>query len=313
MGQYYTPLIKRNDEYTAYDTGLGYKLTEQSWVGGIPDKLAALLYKNPAEFAWVGDYANENEWEKSFHSHAHGADINEISLDSFNSLDITDKYIVNHTKHEYIDMKAYMDKVENDSWGQMHPLSLMTAIGNGRGNGDYISPINEDKVGAWAGDIISIEDEAPQGFKQLDVWFSMDEQLIEKWGQIKRSSSMYINEIIEAAKEIDEMGAESLAVTEFGDLNVTIKITKDVTDESNESASYNIEIYAPQTKGKLLSENKRWLGYESGIEESSLSAALFDVEDGSFKFTSDNIKGKPSTLKETMSHWNKKRSEIQKG
>ena len=42
----------------------------------------------------------------------------------------------------------------------LHPLSLLTAEGNGRGGGDYNGP-NMDMVGTWARDVISMENEAP--------------------------------------------------------------------------------------------------------------------------------------------------------
>jgi hypothetical protein len=58
-------------------------------------------------------------------------------------------YIVNHTK------KVYVKKTDG-----LHPLSLLTAEGNGRGGGDYNGP-NMDMVGTWARDVISMENEAP--------------------------------------------------------------------------------------------------------------------------------------------------------
>ena len=54
---------------------------------------------------------------------------------------------MNHTK------KVYVKKN-----GRFHPLSLLTAEGNGSGGGDYYGP-NIDMVGTWARDIISMEDE----------------------------------------------------------------------------------------------------------------------------------------------------------
>jgi hypothetical protein len=58
-------------------------------------------------------------------------------------------YIVNHTK------KVYVKKT-----GDLHPLPILTAEGNGRGGGDYHGP-NIDMVGTWARDVISMENEAP--------------------------------------------------------------------------------------------------------------------------------------------------------
>jgi hypothetical protein len=53
----------------------------------------------------------------------------------------------------------------------IHPLSLLTAEGNGRGGGDYRGA-HEDLVGSWARDVISVEREAPAGFTELECEFS---------------------------------------------------------------------------------------------------------------------------------------------
>jgi hypothetical protein len=53
--------------------------------------------------------------------------------------------------------------VTSDGWC-IHPLPLLTCIGNGYGGGDYMRPTpssDYDMVGAWAWDEISIEDDSP--------------------------------------------------------------------------------------------------------------------------------------------------------
>jgi hypothetical protein len=68
------------------------------------------------------------------------------------------RYIVNHTKKQYTDKDAE----------HFHPLPLLTAEGNGRGGGDYRG-LNEDKIGIWARDVISIEKAAPEGYEELEI------------------------------------------------------------------------------------------------------------------------------------------------
>jgi hypothetical protein len=70
------------------------------------------------------------------------------------------KYIVNHTKKQYISK-------ENR---EIHPLPLLTAEGNGMGGGDYRGS-NEMEVGSWARDCISLEKEIPIGFEELTLVF----------------------------------------------------------------------------------------------------------------------------------------------
>jgi hypothetical protein len=48
----------------------------------------------------------------------------------------------------------------------IYPLSLLTATSNGRGGGDYHGK-NNDSVGYWLGDKISVELEEPKGFEEL--------------------------------------------------------------------------------------------------------------------------------------------------
>jgi len=66
---------------------------------------------------------------------------------------------VNHTKKEY---------VVKPRKGEYHPLSLLTAEGNGRGGGDYRG---SGDVGRWARDIISMEDDIPEGYTAYDPGF----------------------------------------------------------------------------------------------------------------------------------------------
>ena len=53
----------------------------------------------------------------------------------------------------------------------MNPVSLLTAIGNGLGGGDYCYAEQRNDVGIWALDLISIEDEEPQGYWKSYVYF----------------------------------------------------------------------------------------------------------------------------------------------
>ena len=71
-----------------------------------------------------------------------------------------------------------MDKVKkkvvdrllgNEEW-DISPLPLLTALGNGRGGGDYRGT-NMDKIGIWVGDVLSVEFEIPDGFEELKVEF----------------------------------------------------------------------------------------------------------------------------------------------
>jgi len=157
MGQYYMAVIlaeKSDKEYirTYLHPGMynnGMKLTEHSYINNNFMKIVenligpnGMFYKS--RLVWAGDYAdNEPNSEKNLHSMCE-----EKSPFVYNEPVISYTYIVNHTK------KVYCKKTDG-----FHPLSLLTAEGNGSGGGDYYGPNN--MVGTWARDVISMENEAP--------------------------------------------------------------------------------------------------------------------------------------------------------
>jgi len=157
MGQYYLTVIlaeKSDKEYirTFLDPGMydnGVKLMEHSYANNNFMKIVenligpnGMFYKS--RIVWAGDYAdNEPNSDKNLNSMCETKDPFE-----YKGTLVSYTYIVNHTK------KVYVKK--NDGF---HPLSLLTAEGNGRGGGDYHGP-NIEMVGTWARDVISMEDQA---------------------------------------------------------------------------------------------------------------------------------------------------------
>ena len=158
MGQYYLVVIlaeKSGKEYirTYLDPSMynnGMKLVEHSYNSNNFMKVIENLIGPNGMFyrsrlVWAGDYADvEPNSDANLHNMCEGK---EPLIAPSASVSYT--YIVNHTKKVYIEKK-----------GDFHPLSLLTAEGNGRGGGDYHGP-NMDMVGAWARDVISMETDAP--------------------------------------------------------------------------------------------------------------------------------------------------------
>jgi hypothetical protein len=60
----------------------------------------------------------------------------------------------------------------HSSW-KIHPLSILTSSGNGRGGGDYRND-DDTNVGSWAGDVISSEYEVPVGMDKFTAFFIED-------------------------------------------------------------------------------------------------------------------------------------------
>ena len=185
MGQYYLTIFLAeagtvpNGEHirawmSAHSYGNGVKLMEHSWMsnkfmGAVEHALSpeGAFYKS--RLVWAGDYADEEEDGENLQ---HIADKQqdkciqppERSMEAY-------RYIVNHTKKQYVDKNKM--RAEPRFGLRVHPLSLLTAEGNGRGGGDYRGA-DERLVGAWARDVISVEKEVPADYEELEVEFYED-------------------------------------------------------------------------------------------------------------------------------------------
>lgn len=178
MGQYYKPVVNINGEVTVYSRDIDgqytmAKLMEHSWwENDMVNAVAEKFYHTKGQLAWVGDYANDDEtpidMKHIWDIEGEGLSKVDFSLDK--------KFLVNWDTKEYIDLNAYKKKSKGEDGWVIHPLPLLTAIGNGRGGGDYHYRDNTclDLVGTWAWKTISIEDKAPEGFKKSDVYFIED-------------------------------------------------------------------------------------------------------------------------------------------
>jgi len=172
MGQYYMPALIKRGRITVYNRRVEpdkdyvmAKLLEHSWwQNPTCNAVAKLLYKSKGNLFWCGDYADD----QAIHSYIWECD-KEKSLPNPEDFTLDGKFIVNHTKRQYVNCDRYKERsLDNDGWC-IHPLPLLTALGNGRGGGDYhYSYVNYDSVGCWAGDEISIEDSAPKDDKESE-------------------------------------------------------------------------------------------------------------------------------------------------
>ena len=209
MGQYWKPVMEAKDGKRYYVCthywDNGYKFMEHSWIGNhVPNVVMHMIYKNPMKVSWVGDYCDkpigkdgpigETLWEENANDQmwslinkseipGHMKDdipekIEDISdsevkdfMKKFNDENIVNYNIVNHTKKQYLSMKEYMNAVKDEEW-KMHPLPVLTAGPSmDYGGGDYHEScaINWDKVGIWSWDVVSVEEDVPEGYEKVDV------------------------------------------------------------------------------------------------------------------------------------------------
>jgi len=177
MGQYYRPVLNDGNKTTIYNRDVDgeytmAKLTEHSWwKNKLMKAISEKLYQKPSRLIWCGDYAEDDEvrmtnltvkdiWE---------CDGEEIKSTDFN---IDNLFLCNHDKKEYVNLAIYKQQsIDKDGW-VLHPLSLLTAIGNGRGGGDYWADCpNADKIGIWAWNLISLETEPSIDYIEFEVVF----------------------------------------------------------------------------------------------------------------------------------------------
>lgn len=224
MGQYYTPTIIDEDNTIhslhahAYDNGL--KLMEHSYVGNnFVNAVLTQIWHNPARIAWIGNYSNTTEgdaWEHILPKEVFMAIYEKVWGDdestriqpqsrSILTMKNNRRYLVNHDKHVYINLREYVEQNKWHEEGDYHkypksrsskarprlvhysydicvnPLPLLTACGNGRGGGDYHDSYPDfDKVGTWAFDHIEYTGINPAKLGYTPVMYSFTEQTKEE-------------------------------------------------------------------------------------------------------------------------------------
>ena len=181
MGQYYTPIIIRGNSKQSfyshnYDNGL--KLMEHSYIGNtFVETVLRQIFENKARLAWVGDYAEPEDVEQDKELVEKFIEVERTESDKKyrrkpepvgkfeNSMYLI---FINHTKKQYLVINEYLAKNNvMDKWGMIaHPIPLLTAIGNGKGGGDYRGSNMED-IGIWACDVIEANYEAPKDYTNI--------------------------------------------------------------------------------------------------------------------------------------------------
>lgn len=175
MGQYYKIAVNAGDGNVRYFIPTFRKLTRHSVFGGdVTERIGQMIHGKHSYVAWIGDYATDEELtaithgaiSKKKHDRAIGCSWPKAKAD----FKMEEKYLVNHTKKMFIDMLAYRGTMDAIPAEEVYsPLPMLTAIGNGRGGGDYCAEgeahlPSENLVGTWAWDEISVEDTQPKGY-----------------------------------------------------------------------------------------------------------------------------------------------------
>lgn len=209
MGQYYRIInVDKEEVLYSFDFGNGQKLMEWSYCEN-PMCLAMLNlmadeWKGDRVYV-VGDYADDSEdecWVDAYK--AIGRDIYSAS-DKFthrvpedhsicefrngfdNTIDVSTedkgyRYIINRATGEYIDLAhcplAWVwinPKTDEAFVNRIFPLSLLLAMGNGRGGGDFRGE-DSSLCGVWCDDVQSIEvsRDCPEDLEEFNPDFYED-------------------------------------------------------------------------------------------------------------------------------------------
>jgi hypothetical protein len=117
-----------------------------------------LIFDNPQRVVWPGDYADNC---KGYKTNVYSRCIDEKQYKGDVNKDEDYRFVINHSKKTYVDKNEVVAK---NGWS-IHPLPLLTCEGNGRGGGDYLG--DDEFVGKWARDLISVSNTEPKGFKKI--------------------------------------------------------------------------------------------------------------------------------------------------
>ena len=187
MGQYYQPILGNvyggqckvfdrsvNGEYTLA------KLLEHSWwQNPFVNSFSEFLYNNPGRVCWVGDYATEPDdfnlnvpaaIPRPNYKKVWGKNVNLLTCAPSDFI-LDGKFLVNFDTRQFIDLDEYKaTSVGSDGW-IIHPLPLLTAIGNDRGGGDFHKGVGYDKIGSWAWQLLAFLDLPPKDFSKANIRF----------------------------------------------------------------------------------------------------------------------------------------------
>jgi hypothetical protein len=176
MGQYYKAVSLDAKQFVS---PFGAKLMEHSWIGNsymmhVEQLLSPGNAWHKTQLVWAGDYGDKllftDDPDRNLYDLAFD-DFTNVSEGAIDGPEI--RYIVNHSKNVYIDMEEVPNIPHVDSSWKIHPLSILTSSGNGRGGGDYRDD-DDTNVGSWARDIISTEFVEPEGMEKYTEFFTQD-------------------------------------------------------------------------------------------------------------------------------------------
>lgn len=187
MGQYYCGVVlnskkknfKNKDKVatwlSSYDYYNGAKLMEHAYIGNnYVGAFETLINKENGPYAgypiiWAGDYADEEPYPYN----GEKVTLYTLAGEEKKASPATPRhyrYLINEDKKRFIDMNKIKERKDGL---KIHPLPLLCADGNGRGNGDYYGK-NQRYVGSWKRNIVVVSDIRPDdSYKEVSIDFEV--------------------------------------------------------------------------------------------------------------------------------------------
>lgn len=184
MGQYYTIAIrKQGNEQMDFIKPNGVKMMEHAWLGTeTSEQVFSTLLNNPAQLAWVGDYAvntmKDGKKQVSRPELFEGREQNaefvldahfyywqtpyelRYKLENIKPLEVEDSelVIINHTRREYLHLGRHKQlfTIAGQYGGCINPLAFLCDASQEFAGGDYCG-VNLFMSGRWAGDLIEVK------------------------------------------------------------------------------------------------------------------------------------------------------------
>jgi len=202
MGQYYCALVIDEQNHVAklspYDFNSLAKLTEHSWISNpFVNAVHSLIRYHRRKVAWIGDYSLKpydpeddvyaralpyREFAALYEIAQGESDVPSINRNAFFKADVDclmyytkGMFLLNHSKALYVDLAGYIRRsIDEEGWC-LSPLPLLTACGNGRGNGDFYKEYSGfEHIGTWAFDWVEYTDYVPGDYTEFPIRFAED-------------------------------------------------------------------------------------------------------------------------------------------
>jgi hypothetical protein len=199
MGQYYRPVsIEKQQSIYSHDYDNGLKLMEHSWIGNNFMQAVEGLIKRGGKWhgtriVWAGDYADNEptkpgEDEQNLYSLFHENSI-KPPVEKRRKTQAPLRFLKNLDTGEFVDLNK-VPVTDTSTWTdddgkthsfdfRIHPLSLMTCEGNGRGGGDFHhggrGSGNGELIGKWARNRVVIQTKRPKCKNAKEIIFDLKE------------------------------------------------------------------------------------------------------------------------------------------